>query len=272
MQSEGPLTSDPVLLTDLAKGDLFFIRIDGEPEAQLAILVSDPTADPIRIMYSAYHYRWPTYFYQSEVAYLQTFRVYPPNYINPAFEKIREQLFPRRLGKPIDEHEVIQRGLGKLYYFKEDNDRYVLGKLEYMRISQHGEIDILYREMPSEDFPEGQPHRRHYSPGSLTPYIWIYREPPPSRLNILKQGNAIMARNGPEGGMETIRHHMGKAAIHEREPILMFRKKTQNARLKAESEAAAGGGGGMADNANNNNTAKGGRRKHRKPRRRTRRA
>lgn len=248
MQSEGPFTSDPVLLTNLSKGDLFFIRQPRRSEAQLAILISEPTDDPIHILYRGYHSGQRTYFYKAEVPDLKTFRVYPPDYTNPEFEKIREQLFPRRLGKAIDERVVVRQGLGKKYYFKEDHDLYVLGKLEYMRISQFGDIDIMYREEPSPDFPEGRPHRRNYSPGYKNPYIYEYREPPPSRLNILRQGNAIIERNGPEGGIETIKYHIGKAALNERAPLIKFyynklkaeREKWEEEEAKRASEVGGG--------------------------------
>ena len=187
--------------------------------------------------------------------------MHPPNYTSPFFEKIREQLFPRRLGSSIDEREVLRRGLGQKYYFKEDSNSYVLGTLVHMTISQFGDIDLMYREEPSEDFPEGRPRRRNYSPGYLNPYIWTYREHIPSRLNILKQGEAIMERNGPEGGMATMKYHLGKAGIHERAPLIKFYYNKLNAERKkwekeeAKRAAASGGGGG---GANANNTTKGG--------------
>jgi hypothetical protein len=269
MQQE-PLVSDPIPFIDMAKGDLFFIRYNYgyRRPAYLAILVSEPTRSNV-IDFFFVHNGEEAYLYPHQIPDVQTFRVSPPDYTSPAIEKLRSQLFPRRLGPSINEYQIphIMRETGnRIFYFKEGL-KYKLGRIEKVDIDRFGNIRLVYYTMEGFDGPEAEhPTRRNYKIRDLVPYVFEVLPPPPpppTRANILRAGKATIDELGQEAGIAKIKGNLGKAAVHLRAPLLLAWK-----RAREEDAAAAGGGGGGGNSPpKSNNTTKGGRRRRRKTKR-----
>ncbi len=284
---------EPVFLSDLVRGDLFYIegpkpnergRYYKKPQLTIMLTTLGRHDKEILTMYIGGNEDGRIeYIPRGKILSLQTFRAPQSDYMRPDVQKIQKQLFPRYkvpiiIRGPNHIRQLIEQGRN-LFYFWEEGDRYILGRIESVEDFGLGlgldgilpsAADITYRVMDGPHGPEGDLQRTTIYGSPFVKHNIFEYSPPLSRQNVLKRGTAILEREGEEKGMATIRELLGKAAVHERAPLLLAWKR---ARGEDAAEAAAGGGGGGEGRSavpptpsllgegdrKNNNTTKGGR-------------
>jgi hypothetical protein len=179
-----PVLSDPVEPEDLVKGGLYFITAPiiesmnsnaHSGSTKLAILISEPTRDPIQYKiindnnnsanaYYADIERLDSA-YQSQLPYYRFNKVYPPDYSDARVRKVREKYFPSFMGEPGREADAV---VGQNYYFANSKSGpYIRGPLLSKR-TNYGEYTIQYGNK-NKNSMEGRTRRQSYSgpPGTI---------------------------------------------------------------------------------------------------------
>jgi hypothetical protein len=188
----------PIKISDLAKGDFFFIRGPTNIDVALVMLVS---ADPLIVQHVGVRVGLTMTYEQSSG--LKAYRLEPSDYFDDRLAFIRNAFFPPDRGSLLEENR--NAAIGQIYYFNEYGKKiYILGRLIKVRSGNYLEV---------ED-PNGK--RREYYSG--TTQIYRYRPTAPNLLG--KYAGPIISMHGPEHGVEIIHRGVGNAAVQRRKHLL----------------------------------------------------